>query len=123
MTELYPSLILDALRTVRYPGTGKDIVSKLSAAEMMQDEAFFAGINDISVIQGFILFNQLMFLCESLENREDLIIYCFSSKIIRESFRHRNIVRGDTFCSVFTGHGSCKVDLSLERHKAVINSQ
>ena len=27
MTELYPSLILDALRTVRYPGTGKDIVT------------------------------------------------------------------------------------------------
>ena len=27
MTEIYPSLILDALRTVRYPGTGKDIVT------------------------------------------------------------------------------------------------
>lgn len=26
MTTLYPNLILDALRTVRYPGTGKDIV-------------------------------------------------------------------------------------------------
>ncbi|MBO4871260.1 MAG: Mrp/NBP35 family ATP-binding protein [Muribaculaceae bacterium] len=25
--ELYPSLILDALRTVRYPGTGKDLVT------------------------------------------------------------------------------------------------
>ena len=23
---IYPNLILDALRTVRYPGTGKDIV-------------------------------------------------------------------------------------------------
>lgn len=27
MERLYPNLILDALRTVRYPGNGKDIVS------------------------------------------------------------------------------------------------
>ena len=26
---LYPNLILDALRKVRYPGTGQDLVSKV----------------------------------------------------------------------------------------------
>ena len=33
---LYPSLILDALRTVRYPGTGKDIVSMNMVADDMR---------------------------------------------------------------------------------------
>jgi len=32
--QLYPKLILDALKNVRYPGTGKDIVS----AEMVEDD-------------------------------------------------------------------------------------
>ena len=31
---IYPNLILDALRTVRYPGTGKDIVE---LAQRVQD--------------------------------------------------------------------------------------
>lgn len=34
MTELYPALIIDALRTVRYPGTGKDIVTM----QMVEDD-------------------------------------------------------------------------------------
>lgn len=33
---LYPSLIIDALRTVRYPGTGKDIVSMGMVADDMR---------------------------------------------------------------------------------------
>ena len=36
---LYPQLILDALRNVRYPGTGKDLVS----AEMVQDNICIEG--------------------------------------------------------------------------------
>lgn len=37
--ELYPNLILDALRTVRYPGTGKDIVTM----GMVQDDIRISG--------------------------------------------------------------------------------
>ena len=34
MERLYPNLILDALRNVRYPGTGKNIVE----ADMIADD-------------------------------------------------------------------------------------
>ena len=36
---LYPKLILDALKTVRYPGTGKDIV----AMGMVEDDMRIEG--------------------------------------------------------------------------------
>ena len=38
---LYPKLILDALATVRYPGTGKNLVE----AEMVADNLRFYGRN------------------------------------------------------------------------------
>ncbi len=38
--NLYPNLILDALRHVRYPGTGKDVVS----AEMVEDDMRIEGM-------------------------------------------------------------------------------
>ena len=39
--ELYPNLILDALRTVRYPGTGKNVVEM----EMVEDDLRIAGLH------------------------------------------------------------------------------
>ena len=38
---LYPKLIIDALTTVRYPGTGKNIVE----AEMLEDDLRIDGMN------------------------------------------------------------------------------
>lgn len=38
---LYPNLIIDALRNVRYPGTGKDIISM----EMLEDDIRIDGMN------------------------------------------------------------------------------
>lgn len=40
MTQLYPALILEALRHVRYPGSGVDIVS----SEMVQDDIRIEGV-------------------------------------------------------------------------------
>lgn len=40
MTHLYPSLLLDALKHVRYPGTGEDIVS----SGMVQDDIRIEGM-------------------------------------------------------------------------------
>ena len=39
METLYPALILDALRNVRYPGNGKDIVS----LNMVEDDIRISG--------------------------------------------------------------------------------
>lgn len=39
--ELYPALIMDALRTVRYPGTGKNIVEM----EMVEDDMRISGMH------------------------------------------------------------------------------
>lgn len=39
MTQIYPALILDALRTVRYPGNGKDLVTN----EMVADDIRIEG--------------------------------------------------------------------------------
>lgn len=39
--QLYPKLITDALATVRYPGTGKNLVE----AEMLEDDLRIAGMN------------------------------------------------------------------------------
>ena len=39
--ELYPQLILDALATVRYPGTGKNIVEM----KMVDDDMRIAGLS------------------------------------------------------------------------------
>lgn len=39
--ELYPQLIIDALRTVRYPGTGRNIVEM----EMVEDDLRIAGMH------------------------------------------------------------------------------
>lgn len=39
--ELYPNLILDALRTVRYPGTGRNVVEM----EMVEDDLRIAGLH------------------------------------------------------------------------------
>ena len=39
--ELYPKLIMDALATVRYPGTGKNIVEM----EMVEDDLRIAGMH------------------------------------------------------------------------------
>ena len=41
MTALYPKLILDALATVRYPGTGKNIVEM----QMVDDDIRIAGLS------------------------------------------------------------------------------
>ena len=38
---LYPNLIIDALRNVRYPGNGKNIVE----AEMLEDDLRIDGMN------------------------------------------------------------------------------
>jgi ATP-binding protein involved in chromosome partitioning len=40
-TSIYPNLILDALRTVRYPGSGKDIVT----LEMVEDDMRIDGLH------------------------------------------------------------------------------
>ena len=39
--QLYPKLITDALATVRYPGTGKNLVE----AEMVEDDLRIDGMN------------------------------------------------------------------------------
>ena len=39
--ELYPKLILDALATVRYPGTGKNVVEM----NMVEDDMRIAGLH------------------------------------------------------------------------------
>ena len=41
LMELYPKLIIDALRTVRYPGTGKDIVEM----NMVEDDLRISGMH------------------------------------------------------------------------------
>ncbi len=41
MLQLYPKLITDALATVRYPGTGKNLIE----AEMMEDDLRIDGMN------------------------------------------------------------------------------
>ena len=45
--EIYPKLIMDALATVRYPGTGKNIVE----AGMVEDDLRISGLHvSVSVI-------------------------------------------------------------------------
>ena len=39
--EIYPKLIMDALATVRYPGTGKNIVE----AGMVEDDLRISGLH------------------------------------------------------------------------------
>ena len=39
--QLYPQLIIDALATVRYPGTGKNIVEM----QMVEDDIRIAGMH------------------------------------------------------------------------------
>ena len=39
--NIYPKLIMDALATVRYPGTGKNIVE----AEMVEDDLRISGLH------------------------------------------------------------------------------
>ena len=41
--NIYPKLIMDALATVRYPGTGKNIVE----AEMVEDDLRISGLHVI----------------------------------------------------------------------------
>ena len=39
--EIYPKLIIDALSTVRYPGTGKNVVEM----KMVEDDLRIAGLH------------------------------------------------------------------------------
>lgn len=41
MIQIYPKLITDALATVRYPGTGKNLIE----AEMMEDDLRIDGMH------------------------------------------------------------------------------
>ena len=66
MERLYPKLILDALSKVRYPGTGKDIVS----SGMVADDIGYIGVSTFSEKTGKDFRNALTDLRKLNDDKE-----------------------------------------------------
>ena len=73
--ELYPQLIIDALRTVRYPGTGKNIVEM----EMVEDDLRISGMH---VSFSLIFDKPTNPFLKSLVKASEAAIHAFVSKDI-----------------------------------------
>ena len=73
--ELYPKLIIDALRTVRYPGTGKNIVEM----EMVEDDLRISGMH---VSFSLIFDKPTNPFLKSLVKASEAAIHAFVSKDI-----------------------------------------
>ena len=87
--ELYPQLIIDALRTVRYPGTGKNIVEM----GMVEDDLRIAGLH----VSFSLLFDKPTnpFL-KSLVKAAEAAIHAYVSKDVEVEVKTKTIQNQDT---------------------------
>jgi len=82
--ELYPQLIIDALRTVRYPGTGKNIVEM----EMVEDDLRIAGMH---VSFSLIFDKPTNPFLKSLVKASEAAIHAFVSKDVEVEIKTKVI--------------------------------
>ncbi|MBR0201185.1 MAG: Mrp/NBP35 family ATP-binding protein [Bacteroidaceae bacterium] len=82
--EIYPQLIIDALKTVRYPGTGKNIIEM----EMLEDDMRISGLH---VSFSLIFDKPTNPFLKSLIKASEAAIHAFVSKDIEVEIKTKTI--------------------------------
>lgn len=82
--EIYPQLIIDALKTVRYPGTGKNIIEM----EMLEDDMRISGLH---VSFSLIFDKPTNPFLKSLIKASEAAIHAFVSKNIEVEIKTKTI--------------------------------
>lgn len=82
--EIYPQLIIDALKTVRYPGTGKNIIEM----EMLEDDMRISGLH---VSFSLIFDKPTNPFLKSLIKASEAAIHAFVSKDIEVEIKAKTI--------------------------------
>ena len=99
---------------------GHNRAAQLSAGELVQDQTFFAGVDDGAVIKRFIFLCQFGLVGQCLQGLQDLFIHLFGCVVIGQTRGHGNPVFSDAICPAFAGHGFLKVYMPFEFAKALI---
>ena len=63
----------------------KNVLAELSACELVQHQAFFAGIYDLSVVERFVFFSELCFLRESAQCVKHFVVDFLGGKVVCQS--------------------------------------
>ena len=121
--EISRFLLLRNIEVTLIDAVCHDILAKLSAAELMQYQTLFTGINHGTIIQFFIFLCQLCFLCQLFQNCEHIVIHFLCCKIIIQTAGHRHRVLCNTRGAVLTGHLFYEIYFSFQCEKLIINSQ
>jgi len=82
--EIYPQLIIDALKTVRYPGTGKNIIEM----EMLEDDMRISGLH---VSFSLIFDKPTNPFLKSLVKASEAAIHAFVSKDIEVEIKTKTV--------------------------------
>ena len=112
--EVCGLLLFTGIKRAFVHTVGDHRTAQLAAGQLVQDQAFFAGVDHGAVIKFRVFLRQFGFICQSLERVQDLIVYLFGCILLGQTCRHGSTVFSDPFCPVFTGHCFLEVYMPFE---------
>ena len=89
-------------------------VTLLTACQLMQHEALFAGVDDGAVQQLLVFVNGLGFFCELRKHGENVVIDLLCGIIEVQTCRHRCTIFFNTCSAVFPRHCPCNIHAVLQ---------
>ena len=100
-----------------------DGVAELTAGELVEHQALFAGVDHLSVIEGGKFLRELGFRRELAESVEHRVVHGLGREVIAEALRHGHTVCRDALCAALARHHLRQVHAPLERRKFFISRQ
>ena len=86
-----------------------DRFSQLASGQMMENQPFFSGIDDSTVIQFFKFLRQLRLCGKLLQLFRNSVVHCLGCIIIGKSFRHGNTAVLHTVRAALPGHNRFQI--------------
>ena len=75
------------------------IFSKLSPCKVMENHAFFSGVDYGTIVSFCKFFSKLGFFCQFRKNFENFFVYLFCGIVVCKTCAHWNIAFCNAFCS------------------------
>ena len=104
-------VLLTNIEVTLVDAVSDDVLAKLAAGHMMQNAAFFAGVDDVAVVERGELFRQLRFLGEIGKEREDGVVNGTSAVVEIEIGAHGGSVALHAVGAAVAAHRIGELDL------------